>query len=263
MITKTDAIVLKSMRYRDTSKIVTFYSRRFGKIKGIAKGARDTRSKFGASLEPLTIASVVLYKKEHREIQLISQCDIVRRFKRSTADIDRMAVALSVLDVVHQVTHDEEENPPLYKLIVDTLEAIERAEKNVENLFHAFEIRLAALFGYAISCEKCLLCRKSIHFGLSTDPLRFDVSKGGLLCQQCVRTSRRGGLTSGSMISINTQTAKILERLSQARLESVPTLDYHASVGNEVDEVLRLYLRYHFEGIRSFKSRDVFHKISL
>jgi DNA repair protein RecO (recombination protein O) len=263
MIIKTDAIVLKSMRYRDTSKIVTFYSRRFGKIKGIAKGARDTRSKFGASLEPLTIASVVLYKKEHREIQLISQCDIVRRFKRITADIDRMAVALSVLELVNQVTHDEEDNPPLYALIVDVLEAIEQAEHNVENLLYAFEIRLASLFGYAMVCKTCLCCRRSIKFGLSADPFRFDVGKGGLWCQQCAATSRRGSGISGSLILISAQAAKMLEWLSLAPLESVQKLNVNEAVGNEIDEVLRLYLRYHFEGIRSFKSRDVFQKISM
>lgn len=263
MITKTEAVVLKSMRYRDTSKIVTFYSRRFGKIKGIAKGARDIKSKFGAALEPMTVATVVLYKKEHRELQLISQCDIVRQFKRINADMDRMAVALSVLEVVHQVAHDEEENLPLYSLIVDTLEAIDRVEKNIENLLYAFEIRLAALFGYAFSLEKCLRCRKAINFGLSPNPFLFDVSKGGLWCQECVRSHDRSGSTLSSKIPLSTQAAKILERLSHARLESVHTLDYSNAVGNEVDETLRLYLRYHFEGIGPLKSRDVFQKMSV
>lgn len=263
MIIKTEAIVLKSMRYRDTSKIVTLYSRRFGKIKGIAKGARDVKNKFGAALEPMTVASVVLYKKEHRDIQLISQCDIVHRFKRINTDMDRMAVALSVLEIVYQVTHDEEENQPLYSLIVHTLEAIDRVEKNVENLFYAFEIRLASLFGYAISFDKCLKCRNSIRFGLSTGSFLFDIGKGGLWCPECVRTHERGDFMSGSKVLISAQAAKLLERLSQAQLDSVHTLDDSKAVGNEVDEVLRLYLRYHLEGIKRLKSRDVFQKMSV
>ena len=73
MITKSEAIVLKSMDFRDSSKIVTFYTRSFGKLKGIAKGARQMKSKFGAALEPITRVSLVLYKKEHRDLQLISE----------------------------------------------------------------------------------------------------------------------------------------------------------------------------------------------
>jgi DNA repair protein RecO (recombination protein O) len=78
MITKTEAVVLKSMNYRDSSKIVTFYTRGFGKVKCIAKGARQMKSKFGAGLEPITNVSLVLYKKEHRELQLVSQCDAIK-----------------------------------------------------------------------------------------------------------------------------------------------------------------------------------------
>lgn len=262
MITKTDAIVLKSTRYRDTSKIVTLYSFRFGRIKGIAKGARDVKSKFGAALEPMTLVSVVLYKKEHRDLQLISQCDIVRQFKRIHTDMDRMAVALSILEIVQQVTRDEEENVPLYSLIVDTLEAIERVERNFENLFHAFEIRFALLFGYALSFEKCLKCRKSIEFDIFTSPFLFDLAKGGLWCQACVRSHEQRELVSSSKIPLSAQAAKILEWLSHTPLESVSTLNYN-TVGNEVGEALRLYLRYHVDGIKPLKSRDVFQKMSL
>ena len=63
MIVSTDAIVLRSMKYGETSKIVTLYSKKFGKIKVIAKGARSAKSKFGASLEPMMHSSVIFYKK--------------------------------------------------------------------------------------------------------------------------------------------------------------------------------------------------------
>ena len=71
MIVKTDAIVLKSMRFRETSKIVTFYTRRYGKIAAVAKGARETKNKFGAALEPMTGVNLVFYKKEQRDLQLV------------------------------------------------------------------------------------------------------------------------------------------------------------------------------------------------
>jgi DNA repair protein RecO (recombination protein O) len=166
MITKTDAVVLKSMRYRDTSRIVTFYTRKYGKLKAIAKGARDAKSKFGASLEPMTLSSLVLYKKEQRELQFISQCDIVRQYKRIHSDIGRMAVALSVIELVNQLTQDEEENLTLFSLLVKTLDTLEKSERMFESLFYAFEIRVAGIFGFGMHLEKCVSCGKRLEFSM-------------------------------------------------------------------------------------------------
>ena len=66
MLIKTEAIILKSMKYRDTSKIVTFYTKEFGKLKGIAKGARTAKVNLVAALEPMTHSMLVIYKKEHQ-----------------------------------------------------------------------------------------------------------------------------------------------------------------------------------------------------
>ena len=80
MLTKTEAIVIRSMKYGDSSKIVTFYTRQFGKLKGIAKAARRSNNKFGSSLEPLSHVMLVVYKKDHRDLHLISQCDSIQSF---------------------------------------------------------------------------------------------------------------------------------------------------------------------------------------
>ena len=96
-IVKTEAVVLKSMKYRETSKIITFYTRDFGKVKAIAKGARQPKNKFGSSLEPMSYVLVVLYRKEHRDLQLISQCDLIKTFRHLSEDLDKMAVCMSAI----------------------------------------------------------------------------------------------------------------------------------------------------------------------
>jgi DNA repair protein RecO (recombination protein O) len=93
VLTKTEVIVLKSMKYRDTSKIVTFYSRKFGKLKGIAKGARSANNKFGSSLELMTHSMLLIYKKEHKDLHLISQCDAINSYRNISNDLDRMTTA--------------------------------------------------------------------------------------------------------------------------------------------------------------------------
>ncbi len=77
---KTQAVVLKTQRLGETSKILTLYSQKFGKIKVVAKGARGLKSRFYGTLEPLNHISIVYYFKETRELQLLSQADICVKF---------------------------------------------------------------------------------------------------------------------------------------------------------------------------------------
>ena len=279
MITKTEAVVLKSMNYRDSSKIVTFYTRRYGKIKCIAKGARQLKSKFGAGLEPITNVSLVLYKKEHRDLQLVSQCDAIKTYKSIHGELERMAVALAVLELVNYLAHDEEGNDALYNLLVDTLDEIERATKNVLNLFFAFEIRCASLFGFAPDLEKCVSCGRSLDDIGADGSAVFQLSKGAVVCARClgraeaVKTAASpprkavkwdvGARKSDEgNVRISVGALKVLHRLLTARLDSVSTVELTTAAGNEIDGTLRLYLRQHFEDLKPIKSLDILRKFS-
>jgi DNA repair protein RecO (recombination protein O) len=274
MLTKTDAIVIKSMKFRDTSKIVTFYTRRYGKLKGVAKGARQIKSKFGAALEPMTNVSLILYKKEHRDLQLISQCDIIKSYKKINSEFDRMTVALSVLELINQLAHDEEENPPLYALLVETLDQLERASKNLMNLFYAFELRLTGLFGFAPALDACSHCGRQVEEFASEGSVTFQLSKGGILCQHCSKLAKlhsdanvfpnfrsfskeeMAGRREAN-VRISVKGLKVMQRLFTARLDSVASLEYSTATGNEIDGTLRLYLRQHFEDLKPLKSQEL------
>ena len=279
MITKTDAVVLKSMNYRDSSKIVTFYTRRFGKIKCLAKGARELKSKFGAGLQPITEVSLVLYKKEHRELQLVTQCDAIKTYKHVHSELERMAVALAVLELVNQLVHDEEENGALYDLLIETLDEIECAKKNVLNLWLAFEIRCASIFGFSPDLESCSGCGRSLD-DVGTDGLAvFQLSKGSVICANCGRqatvvnpnTPGRFKRSLGTAIGASEEdgntrvsigTLKVLHRILTARLDSVTAIELPAPARNEIDGTLRLYLRQHFEDLKPIKSLEILRNFS-
>ena len=279
MITKTDAVVLKSMNYRDSSKIVTFYTRRFGKIKCLAKGARELKSKFGAGLQPITTVSLVLYKKEHRELQLVSQCDAVKTYRSVHSDLERMAVALAVLELVNQLMHDEEENAALYDLLTETLDEIERAKKNVLNLWLAFQIRCASIFGFTPDLESCLECGRSVDDIGPDGSAVFQLSKGSVICARCGRQENvvksntpgrfkrsfgtaRGASGEDGNTRVSIGTLKVLHRILTARLDSVTAIELPAAARNEIDGTLRLYLRQHFEDLKPIKSLEILRSFS-
>ena len=271
MITRTDAVVLKSMKYRDSSKIVTFYSRRFGKVKGIAKGARQMKNKFGAALEPLSAVSLILYKKDQRELQLISQCDLLETYKNIHSELDRMAVGLSIIELLNQLTHDEEGNEVLYTLLVQSLDELERAQKHFMNFFLAFELRCASVLGFMPSLDACKGCGRKLDDLVAEDSAVFQAGKGAVLCSRCwhpdtilgngmVRSGRTGSSGTNSdegNIRVSIGVLKGLERLLNAPLESIGSLDLGSALGNEIDGTLRLYLRQHFEDLKPIKSFDM------
>jgi DNA repair protein RecO (recombination protein O) len=261
MLIKTEAIILKTMKYRDTSKIVTFYTKEYGKLKGIAKGARTAKNKFGSSLEPMTLSMLVIYKKDHRDLHLISQCDAINSFKNLTEDLDRMTTAFAVIELINQVTHDEERNPALFELLGETLSALNSSLKNYSSYFHAFQIRLATLFGYAPNFEVCAECGNSLVIANGEKQFAFQLARGAVFCNSCcmpsdTSTSMRD--QSNALISISAQGLQIMRRLMKAQISSLGNLEFDIHIGNQIDELLRLYLRYHFEGLKPLKSTELF-----
>jgi DNA repair protein RecO (recombination protein O) len=266
VLVKTEVIVLRSMKYRETSKIVTFYSKEYGKLKGIAKGARTAKNKFGSGLEPLSHSMLLIYKKEHRELHLISQCDSIDSFRNLTEDLDRMSAALSVLELVDQVTHHEERTPPMFALLVETLSALNASTKNYQTYLQAFQLRFAALFGYAPNFDACGQCGKPVLIGDGERHIAFQIVRGAVFCTKCCAPNDSSAHDSDANIAFTTlsiQGLQIVRRLVHAQLSSLSNIEFDARVGNEMNELLRLYLRYHFDGFKPLKSAEFFHQQQL
>ena len=252
MIVKTEAIVLRSMKYRETSKIVTLYTRKFGKLSAVAKGARDMKNKFGAALEPMSYVSIVLYKKENRELQLLTQSALIKPFLNLTNHIERLAVGMSIVELMNQVMHDEEENELLFRLLVDTLDTLNDVEKNYDNLLYGFQLRLATLLGFKPEFTNCTICGETIV--TDSEKIPYDLSRGGGLCARCAEH-----YGSGHVISL--QGFRVLERLSSTRMDALTNIVLSERLKTEVEETLMQYLKYHIEGLQNLKTMAVFAKM--
>jgi DNA repair protein RecO (recombination protein O) len=249
------------MKFRDTSKIVTFYSKEYGKLKGIAKGARTAKNKYGSALEPFSHSLLVLYKKEHRDLHLISQCDSIDSFRNLTEDLDRMSVGLSVLELIDQVTHHEERTPPLFTLLVDTLSALNASTKNYETFLQAFQLRLAALFGYAPNFDTCGECGKHVLIDERDQQVVFQTVRGAVLCGKCCTSPpsvKRDNDQNIAFTPLSLHGLQMIRHLFNAPWSSLGNLDVDGSIGNEMNELIRLYLRYHFDGMKPLKSTEFF-----
>lgn len=252
-IVHTEAIVLRAIKYRETSKIVTFYTREFGKLKAVAKGARQMKSKFGSSLEPMSRVSVVLYKKDHRDLQLVSQCDLVLSMRYLYDDLDKMAVGMFIIELMDKVSHDEEKNYNLFHLLQETFTALNAVTKNPKNLLYGFVIGLSRMLGFRPEFQHCVVCRKPVQKNGTS--IVFHVGKGGPLCPSHVHAE-------GLKVNVSASSLDILPRLSAEHdLRAVVDVDIEKNQRAEIESLLLGYLRYHVEGLQHLKSVRVMQRI--
>jgi DNA repair protein RecO (recombination protein O) len=252
MIVKTEAIVLKSMKYGETSSIVTLYTRAYGKLSVIAKGARDRRSRFGSALQPTNHVQAVIYKKEGRDLQLISQCDLFRVHRRIPEDMEKLHAAMSVVELAHVVSHSEEENHALFSLLVEVLQAINDADRNAVNLLFLFELRLAGVLGFKPNVATCVQCDAPVDVA-GTRTGNMQLRDGGVVCGRCAQNARVHGE------AISPRAVRVLQRLQEmGDMEAVTRIALAAATRNEVATALRQHMRRHVEGIDRLRAESVF-----
>jgi DNA repair protein RecO (recombination protein O) len=252
MIVKTEAVVLKTMKFRDTSRILTLYTRELGKVSVIAKGARDFKSKFGSALQPMNHVVAVFYRKEHHDLHLLSQCDVMKHRRRMTEEMERLAAGISIIDLVHGATHGEERNEELFATVVKALDAIEAVAANPGNIVYAFEVRLSEVLGFQPNFHECMRCRAALdERAIGTNGAGLRLSQGGVLCATCaMREPVEGRISSPAL-----RTLQRLQELPDFATSS--TLSISPETRAVVGATLRRYLQGHVEGLRYLKAESV------
>jgi len=179
---KTPAIVLRSLDYGESDRIVTFYTSDFGKLKGIAKGARRSRKRFANNaLEPFSCSHTLFSRRGRDTLALIEDCDLINSYPDIRGDLEKTLIASYLVELVDQFTRGGKENGNLFRLLQDFLTIIEAGDAS-EWLVRFFEIRLLKLSGYEPVLDRCLACKKPVS---DTYTYRFYVEEGGLRCSAC------------------------------------------------------------------------------
>jgi DNA repair protein RecO len=150
---KTESVVLKTSNYRDKSKIVTLYTKSHGKLRAVAKGVRDVKTKWGGVLQPMAHLYALIYFKENRSLQLISSAEYAGSLQAIYDNFEKMNVGFRIIELVNKTTAENHEIAGLFDLILDSMNMLNIATKNFVNLLFNFEFKLAKLLGFGINLE--------------------------------------------------------------------------------------------------------------
>ena len=146
-IQKSDAILLRKMDFRETSFIVTFFTRDFGKVGGILKGARGSRARSGINPLFFCLEQIVFYEKKKSGLCIISQCEAQRIFLNILKDWDRASIAYYILELVDRLTEPGGGAEEIFDVILNSMIALD-GEKDPGVVARFFEVKFLTALGF-------------------------------------------------------------------------------------------------------------------
>lgn len=198
---RTPAIVIKSSYFGEADQIISFFSKRFGKIRALAKGTRRFKSKLVSSLQPITLLELIYFARERQDLARINSCDIIYPFSGIKADFEKIKRAYYALELIDLTIPEGGLEPKLFITLVRFLRLLEKSGniQNIDSLVRLFEWHVLASSGFKPRLEQCLFCKKVPE----KEPIVFSMVTGGLLCNRCsVQVRDAVSISPGSLIFI-------------------------------------------------------------
>ena len=175
---RTEAIVLKRLDFGEADRILTLYTPGRGKVQAIAKGVRRIASRKSGHLELFTHAGLLL--AEGRNLDVITQAETVRAFRRVREDLIRTTYAYHMAELVDRFVQEGPEGPATFDLLRDCLAALAEAE-DPALVARYFEVKLLGQLGYRPQLYECVRCAHE----LAADGNAFSPAAGGVVCPDC------------------------------------------------------------------------------
>jgi DNA repair protein RecO (recombination protein O) len=233
---KTNAIVIRSTNYGESDKIITFFTKDFGKLKGIAKGARRSRKRFQNALGLFSHLRLTFFEKEGMGLVRAEGCDILHSFPKIREDLKKILYGNYYLELANEMAGEREGNQEVFDLLLSFLSDLEEMEPQEEQL-RLFEIRMLSLFGYRPNMAKCNLCKKNWEDLKEVPEVFFSLEKGALVCEKCSKTWDH-------LIPFSLGTARLIEKVSQMELPKIQRLKFTHQSLSESREILPRFISY-------------------
>jgi DNA repair protein RecO (recombination protein O) len=178
---ETEALILRSYNLAEADRIVVCLSRSAGLIRGVAKGCRKLKNRFGAALEPFTLVNLTYYEKEHQELVSFRQVEILKSRFNLSSNISILTGFSYMGDLLIDFSPPHQANDNLFRMALACFEAASETPDDLEAVLRYFEVWLLKLEGFLPDLRNCAGCQKT--FGV--DEVVYLGSDLSLRCVQC------------------------------------------------------------------------------
>lgn len=177
---KTEAVVLRKLRYGEADSILHLYTREYGRVNAIAKGSRKSSSRFGGRLEPLFRVELMLHEGRG-DLATVTGAATVDGFGGLRTSHLAMTTAAAGCDSVLRLLDSREQNEPAYNLLCNFLMlANDNPQDAGPSLALAFRLKLLLVAGFAPELGECASC------GAGEGLTGFSAAAGGVVCGDCL-----------------------------------------------------------------------------
>jgi DNA repair protein RecO (recombination protein O) len=166
---ETEALILRTYNFGEADKIVVCLTRNAGLIRGVAKGCRKLKSRFGAALEPFTVVRITYYHKENQELVSLRQAEIVKSHFDLSSHAETLTGLAYMGDLVVEFSPPYEPNEKLFRMVTACLDAISESQADLQIILRYFEVWLLKLEGFLPDVRRCGEC----HRGFDENVLAF------------------------------------------------------------------------------------------
>ena len=188
----TEGITLKTYSLAEADKIVVLLTQNEGLIRGVAKGAKRLKSRFGGGLEPFSIINISYFQKEERELVSIGQIELVKSYFENASNPHFFQKFAYLVELLIEFAPPHDPNERLYRMAKVCLETAAKNPESLESIALYFELWILRLGGYLPVWNQCDDCKKNLD-GDADANLQINFQ---MLCQQCQKS--RGNRTISS-----------------------------------------------------------------
>ena len=244
---KTQAIVIRTYPLQEFHKIITFYTPEFGKVKAVAYGIKSPKSRLGGSLELLNYGTLLFQHRENRELQNITDFNLLDGFDAIRSDFTRITYGCYFAELVDSSASEGIANPEIFDLLRTTYQFLVHAD-DVPLLARGFEIKFLDCTGYGPELARCVHCGSDVkgiavgrkaaathQFGIA-----FSVRHGGVLCDDCENRD-------GAALTITPGSCELLKMLRKSEWERFNRIRASTQNHQELKRVLGSFIEYHTE----------------
>lgn len=239
-ILKTEAIVLRTFDFRETSLIAHFFTRDYGRLDGILKGIRGEPGKFASNLEPFSLNEIIFYQARNSGLHLISQCDLKDDFTAIRNNLKSIAYASYIMDLIGRLMQPDDKNMHGYELTLSALKQM-CSGCDAEKVLYIFLIKFLKSIGFQPRLDGCIACDRDILAAAF-----FNVKRGGLICAQCTPRGA-GGPADGYTSDVLGGTIASILHIEQGNWEDALRLGLSAKIKDELKNILHNFMEFHLQ----------------
>ena len=240
----SEAVVLRTWPVHEADLIVSFFTRDYGRMRGVAKAALKSRKRFGGALEPMTLARAWFAERPRQELVRLDQLEIVRSPLSARVDHSRMAVLSFYAEVLDEALPERDPQDTIFRLLVSVLEQTAAVESEFVQPWMAltyFSLWMTRLMGLLPDTGHCMVCGEALRGA----EVSFSNYADGLFC---------GLHANGSASALSADSWQLAQRMLRAPASGFAAEPWPRKRGQDLRRFTLQTLERHLE--RKLKSAE-------